>query len=162
MKMVFLTKKNRDLKKAQRLTAKGLHQEALACLEMHDPAKHLDVLIQKAWILGELLQTAQAHELVALGLQTHPQHAVLHMIQGELFFEEKDLTKAEAALKTSLTLSPDNLNVEYMLGQIYAARGQLDQAARLFEKIIRFDPHFAQSRILAFSECMMFHRKDPA
>lgn len=108
--------------------------------------------IYKIWALTELKQLDVALESVEKALEQFQNHHVLLNLKGEIQFKMGQLDDALGNLKTVYQEAPDNLHTSYILGQIYAAKGDLDQSSKYLENILQYDPKLLQVRLLAMAE----------
>lgn len=69
-----------------------------------------------------------------------PEKADGFLNQSRVFLAEGSLFKAEALLMKILERFPDDLKIQYFLGQAYFAQGRFDKALEYWEKVIHIYP----------------------
>ncbi|MHC4165059.1 MAG: protein kinase domain-containing protein, partial [Planctomycetota bacterium] len=130
----------------------GRFEEAAACFaELGDAQRQADALVRA----GRLLQAGQTFRERNLGdeaikvLQqidaSHPDFRPASALLGEIFRERKMLSLAVKKLRQAIgddELGRDNALVSYTLATVYQDKGDLREAAELFEKILAFDYHY--------------------
>ncbi len=105
-----------------------------------DPASlpALEVLVN-VYIRDGRTQEA-ARRLSAL-VEQSPQIAGLQFLLARVYFEQKDLAKAEASARQALVLDPQIPNVHAMLAAIDSARGLRDEAVKEFKAELEAHPN---------------------
>ncbi len=142
------------LRKAQRLVRGGKEEEALDAMNQATKLfpRHLQVAIQHCWLLADLNRHTEAKQRVMASLEQWPENGILHMLKGEIEYALKDYAGAKVSLHRALELCGENLRVEYDLGRIYLALGELDQATHYFESTVKYDRTLVDSRLLVMAE----------
>jgi len=71
----------------------------------------------------------------------------LHEVLGQAYWLRGDFAAAEREWQEALRLAPDNPQIPYELGVIYAKQNRLDEAVKLFELSIRLAPGQAEAHL---------------
>ncbi len=155
----FWLKKELGIRKAYRSFQKGFTSKALDTIEelLREKPKDLDLLIQKAWCLADLKDSEKSIPFVNELLASHPENPVLHLIRGEILHADQKYLEAKESFERSLEISGENLRVEYCLGLVHVALGNMDKASQYFESIVKYDKNLVQSRILAMAESVLLN-----
>ena len=66
-----------------------------------------------------------------------------YAIRGWSFYAAKEYQKAEADLRESLRLDPDDLDVHYALGLVLKAAGQKTPAVETFRKVVELTSYLS-------------------
>ena len=161
MNIAHWWKKERAIRAADCWIKKGNLDNALIQIEnaIKDCPGNVDLLIQKTWMLLDLKQFKKAMDAVQEGIALKPNHGIFHMLHGEILYAAAQYEEAKKALHHALEISGDNLRIEYHLGLVYVALGDMSKAAQYFESSIRYDKSLVQSRLLAMAERYMFEQK---
>ena len=75
-----------------------------------------------------------------------PHDPVLHLLKGELFFVQGNLPAAGREFSASFDLDNRQVWALLGLGRVYAAEGQVDQAAAAWRHALAIDPTFQPAR----------------
>ncbi len=161
MNFIRWFKKECAIRKADRFVRHGNTQKALEKIDeaLKYCPRGVDLYIQKAWALGDLKRYEDAKKMIGLGLELNPQNGILHMLYGEILYAEKDYEGAKKAYLKALEQASENLRIEYGLGLVYVALGDMDKAAQYFESSIKYDKNLVKSRLLAMAERYLFEHK---
>ncbi len=124
------------------------HREAEALAwydQVGDTDEHaFDADLRSAMILHAQGKRADAHELLGqLQLAYLDQPAQLRQAwqaDAELYLREQNYAKAEAAFSRALQVVPDDPGLLYGRGLVYAEAGQIDQAVRDFQHLLKIKP----------------------
>src|SRR5262249_41251067 len=65
---------------------------------------------------------------------------VLFVTRGILHFNQKELKRAEADLRSAIALKPQQYNAYLNLAQVHLARGEFDAAAEQMKTALRLQP----------------------
>lgn len=149
------------IRQVYRLVRHGRAEQALDKLEKRLLTRpdDADLLLQKAWCLADVKRWEESLALADEVLKHHPRHAVFHLLRGEVLFSLERYEEAKQALLESLHLSGENIRVEYSLGLVFVALGDMERAAQYFESSVRYDRTLVQSRLLAMAESYLLEEK---
>lgn len=146
---------NRLLKQKRYLDILSITSE---CLEQD--FFHFEFFTFRAWAFLETEQLENARIVVGQAISKFPDHPTFLALHGEVSYQLGDYDSALASLNRALELSQGNLQVEYLLGLTYVAKGESEKASDYFEAVLRYDPTLLQSRLLVMAESYIFqHRK---
>jgi predicted Zn-dependent protease len=102
------------------------------------------------YILLKTQQYAGARDALEQGLKAAPGHPGLHLLLGEVYqklgSDPTSLATAEKHLLAALPGSPEAPSIHASLGQLYLARGALDEARREFEAALVERPRMPEAR----------------
>lgn len=110
-------------------------QVALSALPTYYPAR-----AALAALLINSNRLAEAHTLLAAGLELAPQQATLAKLDGRLLIEQGQLPQARVVLERAAP--PVSADPEYysLLGALYQRLGLYAQAAQSYRSIVETDP----------------------
>jgi len=139
-------------------TLKGLSQ-AQAQLEKAIALQpdFVDAISELAWCLlkkardfddpTDAEDVANAHKLVARGIELAPQNARMLVVKGFLQKLEGQCREAVATYQTALTFDPNNIDARSGLALCAAILGHADEAERLILDILKVDPQNPNNRV---------------
>ena len=109
-----------------------------------DDPHAFDATVRSALILHAQGKRSEAHQVLEqLEIDYLEQPAQLSQawqIDAELYLRELDYPKAETAFSRALQVMPDNPGLLYGRGMSYAQAGQIDQAVKDFEHLLKVKP----------------------
>jgi tetratricopeptide (TPR) repeat protein len=103
-----------------------------------------------------------ALELFASLLKKHPQDAGLTYAIGAVYYLQSKFNDAEASLKQSLALKPDQVPAAYYLALTYDAMGDDDRAIPIFHNLLQGNPQHAPSYVKLGEILVRRHQYDEA
>lgn len=118
--------------------------------------KDVHFQIYQLMALIETQQYQKAFEIVKKAIEIHSENQVILNLHAECCHRLGKTDQALESLKKVLDQTPDNLHSSYLMGQIYVAKGDLDQACKYFEPILQYDPKLLNTRLLAVAERSIF------
>ncbi len=150
-----------SLRKAERLARRGKLDEALLTVDNAIARRPEDVRLvtHRAWFLSDLRRNDEALQEIGRGLDLAPKHAVLHMLQGEVFYRKGEYDRAKSSLLKAIEYAGENIRVEYLLGLVHIALNDLERASQYFESSVRYDKLLVRSRLLAMAEHYLFRQQ---
>lgn len=77
---------------------------------------------------------AEAIAMLKPVLQRKPREPYLHLLMGDAYFRQAQLSQAEAEFKTAAALSPSDIGVLYNLATLYAQQQRWSEAAATYVK----------------------------
>ncbi len=95
------------------------------------------LLTQTALRLGNTASAIQSAENAKLSA---PLDIGIAFQLGLLYYQQNDLSRAEAEFLRAAALNPNYSNARYFLGLIYDRRGRDEEAIEEFEKVLSFNP----------------------
>lgn len=126
------------------LAGDGDQAEAMRHLEKAlagDPAGEAQFLYERAALLADLGQSAEASRLAELGLKLSPGHAGLLAGRAlNLLATGKNLAEAEDLAAKTVRAMPESPEAWELLGTIQQKRGEHAQAVISLHKALRLDP----------------------
>lgn len=93
----------------------------------------------------------RALTLLQQGLSRHPNYFSAFVVQGRAFLDLGRTDDADGAFRRVLELDAENLVALQALGELARDRGELDEAARWYERLVQVDP-LNEDAALAFKE----------
>jgi Flp pilus assembly protein TadD len=130
-------------KNGAREEAERWYREAL-----HNPSNQ-SAYLALAHLMSSSGRQSEALDLLKKGVQSLPTDALLHYMYGGLLLEAEEppsperLKMAESILRKALELNPLYANTHYVLGKLYASRGDYTTAESFFQKACSFNPNHA-------------------
>ena len=125
-------------------------EELLRDVVAHYPDMY-DIHYSLGLLLAEEKQYEQAVEHLAQAARGMPQRARIHYNRGLLLAHLGRDGEAESALRTTLSLAPENQEFHYALVEFLLKRNRFTDALPLAENMVARFPHWAVGRqILAF------------
>ncbi len=82
----------------------------------------------------------RALDLLEEGLSRHPNYFSALIVQGKSFLDLKRSAEAEGAFRRVLELDADNMVALQALAELATDRGELEEAARWYERLVQVDP----------------------
>ena len=73
--------------------------------------------------------------------------ALLHLRQGQEFYDTGDLNKAIAEWRETVRLAPTNAKAHHLLGLALGDHGARDEAIDMLQESLRLDPHNAMAHV---------------
>lgn len=113
----------------------------------------------RIWSFLETQQLEDAKITVIQALIEYSEHPVFLSLHGEVCYKLGDYDAADESLHRALSMTSGNLQVEYLLGLNYVARGDMEKASQYFDNILRYDPTLLQTRLLAMAESYIFQSR---
>jgi len=94
------------------------------------------------WVLFQLGQPDTAERLWLKALELDPENVAAHRNLADYYFEIRQLDAARPHYETLLQQLGDAAGQEVMdgLADVYAEQGRLEEAIRLYERILQLDP----------------------
>jgi tetratricopeptide (TPR) repeat protein len=132
------------------------YDQALTVHQFSTEAILADCHYQRGEILR--LEGNSVEEYIAayeLAVAAYPQHVWAHARLGYAYYQrDRDVTAAEAELKTALSLAPSDKWLYIVLGDIYLRDGHKEQARVEYHQALEIDPSFsgALARLKAMEE----------
>jgi tetratricopeptide (TPR) repeat protein len=74
-----------------------------------------------------------------------PQNADIHTQIGNIYYDQREYEKAIESYQKSLSIQPNNPNVETDMATCYHYLGKPDEALKLFDHVLQYSPGFAQA-----------------
>lgn len=74
-----------------------------------------------------------------------PQNADIHTQIGNIYYDQKEYEKAIESYRKSLSIQPNNPNVETDMATCYHYLGKPDEALKLFDHVLQYSPGFTQA-----------------
>ena len=93
-----------------------------------------------AVVLANEGKTQEAQKAAFRTLDLAPDFAVAHRVLGDLYFAQKEYSKAEEQFQTSARLDPDDDQAFTGLGEISQSQDSPDRAIQCYEHSIALDP----------------------
>ncbi|NOT26853.1 MAG: tetratricopeptide repeat protein [Acidobacteria bacterium] len=91
---------------------------------------------------------AAARARVETRLRAQPDRTDLLMLAARVYFDTRDMAKAEGVLRHLIQIDSANMSGYAMLGQVYLAQRKLDEAKAEFDKRAASNPKDAPSRLI--------------
>ena len=82
--------------------------------------------------------------------------------KGNLYFQTRQLAKAEASYKQAIAVYPKNIPPMNNLGTLYIRQGRLNEAEELFRRALTIDPTFQTGRKQLQNIALMKKKRDQA
>ncbi len=73
-------------------------------------------------------------------LKINPNRKDVYLELAYIYFQEQNFVKAEESTNMMLQIDPKDLNAQYNLGAIAAAKGEKDKARKIWESLIKNNP----------------------
>ena len=118
--------------------ALGVDPNNLLALNMLAVKFYLPVMIQSS--AGPQADLKRADELVSRALALDANHALSHLIKGQILRAGRRFDDAIAEYERALSLAPNLVNSVASLGDTYLALGQYEKALEFYDKATRLSP----------------------
>lgn len=100
-------------------------------------------VVQRALLLNQLGQTAEAMPVLLQAIDDMPDNDELYYITGLFFYEQKAYPEAVAFVENAVELSPDNIQYLISLGMFLEKIGAQDKAIEYMRHVLTLDPRSA-------------------
>ena len=96
-----------------------------------------DELFQKAIEMDKAGRSAEAARLYHEILKTDPAHPYAHYLLGVQALHQANYDEAIRLIQKAIAHQPHETTFHYFLGQAYQARGDLEQALKIFRNVFQ-------------------------
>ena len=90
---------------------------------------------------------AAAYAMVDTILKDDPKDGQVHLLKGQLQYEDRRVDDALASLQAAATADPTSAITQYTLGQIFASRGDRAGAERAFQEALKLNPRASAAQV---------------
>ncbi len=138
----------------------GRPQEAIAGLKSVSNGLNMpDVALRLARAYAAAGDSKTAWTLINQRLLADANDASALLLKGELLFQEEQREKALDAVRAAVAADPSSVEAQFILGRLYAARGDSSAAKSAFREVLRLNPQATSAQVeLAAAEA----RSEPA
>jgi tetratricopeptide (TPR) repeat protein len=92
-------------------------------------------------------RTTEAYAQLDGALKDAPNSAELLSVKARLLLADRRLADAEATARAAAGADAKHAGAQFVLGQVLAARGQTDEAAKAFQETLRINPRAAGAEL---------------